>query len=62
MTISFFSFIFSLTKGFSSDSEYLISNSEKPLIVFRKLTALTILMASPDIVPFMPSEPTKIVP
>ena len=61
VTISFFNLTFNLTNGFISDTEYLISKSENPFIDEIKFMA-NFKLLSPDMVPFNPSSPTKMVP
>jgi len=62
VTISFLCLIFNLTKGLTFDFDVLISISEKPSIDLINVIALTSFSSLPEIVPLIPSLPTKIVP
>ena len=63
VTISFFNLTLSLTNGFLSEVEYLISRSSKPLMLFIKLSAeISFSLFEAEIVPLSPSFATNIVP
>jgi len=62
VTISFLCLIFNLTKGLTFDFDFLISILEKPSMDRINAMASSSFISSPEMVPLIPSSPTKIVP